>query len=208
MSAKAKSVKSYQGNILHFFIFLVALVGYLFLYDNSLERFLQDIKNVMELNFSDHHLLNALFWVVGFWGIIVMLNLNNKYLKALSWVILIISSTISFSYLQIHKSAFTYHNSSDFCGVVKKFFSIDTVSLVRFFVINFIMIILAVTLKPLSISFNKTILIGLIVVVVLSFLVSGGQSIQSMYFVPVVFCYKYILMLFYWAKDVMSLGSK
>lgn len=208
MSSKAKSLKGYQGNIFQFFIFLVALVGYLFLNDNSFELFLQDVKHVMDLNFSDHHLLNALFWVVGFWGMIVMLNLNNKYCKALSWFVLIISSTISFAYLQVHKSTFSYHNSSECFSVMKQFFSIETMALIRFFIVNVVMVALAFILKPLSVSLDKTILIALLVVITLSFIVSGGQSVQAMYFVPIVFCYKYILVLFYWLKDIMSPSSR
>lgn len=208
MSSKASSVKDYQGNIFQFFIFLVALVIYLFLYDRSLELFLQDIKHVVDLNFKDHHFLNAVFWIVGFWGIIVLLNSNNKYTKILFWSVLILSSIINFTYLKIQKVPFSHSNSADFINVMKQICSIATVDLVKLVAINAIMIILAFILKPLSVSCDKILAISLVVVIALSFIISNGQSIQVVYFVPVVFCYKYILVLYYWIKGAIFSSGK
>ena len=204
MSAKSKIGKEYQGNIFQFFIFLVALVAYLFLYDRSFELFLQDIKYVVNLDFKDHHLLNAIFWIVGFWGMILLLNLKNNYAKSFFWFLLISSAWVNFAYIKIYKTGFEYSSHFECGSIVSQFFHIATIDLVKFFAINIVMIILSFVLKPLSVSLNKTILIALAIVVALSFLVSGGSSVQAIYFVPVVFCYKYLLVFIAWVKTSLK----
>ena len=196
MSSKSQIGKEYQGNVFQFFIFLVALVGYLFLYDRSLELFFQDLKYVFELNFSDHHFLNTIFWIVGFWGMIVVLNLNNKYLKYLFWVFLIFSSTVNFAYNKIQGTYFEFDTFSGFFGVMSQFLTIETTALAKFLFVNVIMMILAVTLKPLSVSLNKAVIVALVIVIVLSCVISNGQSIQAIYYIPLVFCYQLFFMVF------------
>ncbi|MBP9791997.1 MAG: hypothetical protein KBC27_02185 [Rickettsiales bacterium] len=202
MSSKTSLGKEYQGNIFQFFIFLISLVIYLFLYDNSLERFLQDIKYVIDLNFTDHHFLNSIFWIVGFWGMIVLLNLQNVYLRSIFWILLIFSSMVNFVYLKIEGKSFSYLDSGHFSDVILKFFDINTAALVKFIAINAVMVSLAFILKPLSVSLNKVIVFIIIIVVLLSFALSNGQSLQGFYLVPAIFCYKYLLILFAWIKTL------
>jgi hypothetical protein len=203
MSAKSGLGKEYQGNIFQFFIFLIALILYLFLYDRSLELFLENVKCVIELDFSDLHLLNAILWIVGFWGMIVLLNTNNSYAKCFFWFLLIMSSAVNFAYLKINATSFSYLSAEHFTEVMSQFFDINSTDLIKFVVINGLMIVGAFFLKPLSVSLNKTIFLVMVIVLLLSFLISKGQNIQGMYFVPTVFCYKYLLVLFAWSKALL-----
>ena len=191
-----------QGYLFRFILFVVALLGYLYLFDPSFTRFLTSVTEVINLNFADRHLLNVAIWLLGFWGILVYLNVDKKFFRISVWVVFILASFINFLSLQLLEASISISNIAKLETAFNTIGSIPLMELLKFIFFSIALVALSIAIKPLTIHINTWLPAILGVVVLAAMLIFNEKDLvlQSVYLVPGVILHKYLLVGFDWLK--------
>ena len=186
MKTKIAGNKKYEGNIIHFCLFLILTLLYLYAYDHSFSYFLDNVKQVLNSKFHDHYVLNATFWLVGFWGIVHLLNHTNTYVKIGAWILLIITSLINYIYLKTTNAQLDLESAKNLKDNLEQFFSIPFLDSLPYIGFSIVLILTSIFLRPLSVGLGILLACLIILAIIGSFVVSHGQSIQEFYSTPLI----------------------
>lgn len=184
-----------QGYLVKLFLFVISLLGYLWIFDPSFIRFADSVMHVANLDLDDRHLINTCVWLLGFWGMLVYLNTSKNIVRNISWIVFITGSFINFMYIEIVGNVISLGSAAKIWTIVSEIGKIELSELIKFIVASSALVGLSIIIKPLSISIGKwtPIVLGSTVAGVI-FIFSGKNiALQSAYLVPGVIVYKYIL---------------
>ncbi|MCH9753783.1 MAG: hypothetical protein K0T99_02645 [Alphaproteobacteria bacterium] len=198
-----------QDYLFKLFIFVIALLGYLYLFDPSFIRFVNSGTQVINLNFDDRHLINTCIWLLGFWGILVYLNVDKPVVRNLCWAIFIFGTFINFLYIETVGNFISLGNAAKIWSVLSDIGKMEFSELLKFIIASGSLVGLSIIIKPLSIGIGRwtPIVIGIMVAGVI-FIFSGKNiALQSAYLVPGVIIYKYILSGLAYLKQHFASGT-
>jgi len=180
-----------QGHLIKFILFVAALGGYLYLFDKSFGLFVESAIKVSELDFSDKFLLNTIIWLIGFWGILVYLNISHRSARITMWCIFIAATFINFVYHESNGMNLNVAGIDKVEDALYFWHDLSAVSITKFLVFSSAIIGLALFIGPLSIgivSWFPWALISISFIVVL--FIGKGVALQSAYTVPAILIYK------------------
>jgi hypothetical protein len=198
-----------QGYLFKLFLFVIAMLGYLYLFDPSFIRFTDSVVQVANLNLDDRHLINTSVWLLGFWGILVYLNTDKTAIRNISWAVFIIGSFVNFLYIEIIGNIISLGSAAKIWMVISDIGKVEFSELIKFIIASSALIGLSVIIKPLSISIGRWTPIILCITVAGVIFIFAGRNIalQSVYLVPGVIAYKYILIGFAQMKQYFGSGA-
>jgi len=194
-----------QGYLIKFIAFVGALLSYLYAFDASFIIFIESAKKVLDLDFSDKFLLNTIIWLIGFWGILVYLNVGHKAARVTMWSIFIISTFFNFIAHIAYSTNISIGNSDKVVEMISFWDHLDGIEALKFFICSAAIIALAVFIGPLSIgvvSWFPWVLVVISLVSVLFF--EDIPALQSAYIVPTVLMHKFMLWMFNYLKESFS----
>lgn len=197
-----------QGYIFRLFLFITALLGYLYLFDPSLVKFIRSMQEVMNLNMEDRHFLNSIIWIIGFCGILSYLSSDQKIFRVTAWIIFIASTFINFLHIQAMGSTFSMESVVKISSLITDIGIVHFSELMKFLFFTIALVGISIMIKPLSINFGKylSLILGILLVAILG-LFKGNIALQSTYLVPGMILYHYLVVGFVFLKAYMSSNS-
>lgn len=194
-------------SLLKFFGFGASLALYLCLFDPSFGNFASSAKQILKMNMKDAHFLNAIIWVLGFWGIMSYLNSSKKTYRTAAWILFISATFINLLYVQVTGNAITVNGATKIMIMFKNVLTIKTFILLQFIVVTAIFVGIAMYIKPLEINSGSWLPLTLVAVTIFCVMTSKASSVlplQAVYVVPTVLIYKYLLLAIKFLKGDMS----
>lgn len=197
-----------QGYIFRLFLFVTALLGYLYLFDPSFVKFIRSMQEVINLNMEDRHFLNSIMWIIGFCGILSYLSSDKKIFRVTAWTIFIVSSLINFLHIQMMGSIFSMESVAKIGSMITDIGTVHFSELMKFLFFTIALVGISIMIKPLSINFGKYLsLILVLMLVAILGLFKGNVALQSTYLVPGMIIYHYLVVGFICLKAYMSSNS-
>jgi len=198
-----------QGYIFRLFLFVTALLGYLYLLDPSFLKFIHSVQEVLNLNMEDRHLLNSIIWILGFCGILSYLSSDKKILRVIAWIIFISATFINFLYIQISGNVFSIESVVKISSMMTGMGTVDFSELMKFVFFTIALVGISIMIKPLSINIGKylSLILAIMVVAVLCLFKGNNIALQSAYLVPGIMLYHYLGLGFVFLKAYMTSNS-
>ncbi len=194
-----------QKYLFKLLIFILMLAAHMYFYDPSFLKFIKNVQYASELQFNDQFLLNAVIWVIGFWGIIIFLNSKNKTYRFSCWVLFVVTAFIEFAYVKVLNQSFMLDNVQQLFHVLSSVSTIAIVPLLQFLALTSLVIIIAFSLKPLDISITNTFVVMLFAALFLLLVSNKGLNmvVPTFYLIPLLIMYKYVIIIY----EAMKSGS-
>ena len=183
-------------DVIKLLLWVLAFGWFLWLNDPSAEVFIASVQNLLYLKFSILIFINIAFWLLGFFGIILLSQSPNKTRRIAFWVVFFLVYTLNFLYGINCSEILSDINSLKFFNMSSLKSDLTNILYARYFGLVVAMILFSYFTKPLAINMNKYFLISLSLACVLTIILYNNLEVvpmQKFFIFPLLVLYHLIL---------------
>ncbi len=176
---------------------------FLWMYDQSSKVFSSSVNNLFELNFTVLAVMNVIFWLIGFFGLIAFSQVQSKAGRIIFWAMFALVYTINFLYNFHDQSLLSQANSGDLVSLFTMKNDIANISYIKYFGSVSFVLAFAYFTKPLGINLHKYFIVGLLIsAVAIIALFSNLETVpmQKIFILPLIVSYCFLLKVVAFAK--------